>query len=145
MALTLWRGDTRWGSLHIRERTPERLSAILLPDVAVSELASLQQRTLTTLPGDPVMQYAVPPIVLGEERTFKREDAVAHWTSLLRGETVEGIAPELQLRLEKDGASLPATMLSLVEAYPPAQVAGDSSAQVWLVFAVFSHAKSAAE
>lgn len=119
MPCTLWRGPQLLGDLHLRERTAEGLSGILIPVDGLDDLVGVMQTELGVFPGSPVFQSPVEPMVVPEPHSaHPRSSGNSGPVPLKRltEEEAKGIAPELQLSIRDEaGARLIARMILLSE------------------------------
>jgi hypothetical protein len=154
MPFTLWRGGRLLGALHVREPQSaratgaRRLSAIPLPSSdAAGGLGGVTQSRVDVLPGRPLLEYPLDPIVDEEPigRTTRDASRVSIVTLTPAGEEERrGIAPESQLRVRNEAGRVlgtphlslrefrprPGTEAEVMAGYPGAAL---NDGRVWLV------------
>lgn len=120
--ISLWRGERLLGAIHLRRpRTNDFITGVLIPSADAGALESLRQTRVHMLPGEPVLQQAVQPIIMGERPSkADSEESADGWVAfpVTQGEAqrVPGVEPDAQLSIREEwGDILPLDVISLTE------------------------------
>jgi hypothetical protein len=119
--LFLWRGDRRFGTLHLREDAElGRVRAVLLPETETVGLESLWQLRHPLFPGAPVTQRLRPPdIVADRHRPRSSKERAETDSPIIENGKPRGVPISVQYTVRhENGRVLPFETIGVLEVRP---------------------------